>query len=584
MKISFALFALTSAATKPTDCVVKLYKNCFYDGYVGTYGHGQQYEHLGEDKVRNDVVNEASELAYAFNDDISSVEIEGNCAIFMYDKVGFKGDSRVLTKSTPCLVDTDIKENQEEKGRTGEHINDFNDKISSFKVASLYFDNEETAADEGNKWVSNDDYDKKMVVVKNTKYVSSTAETNEDGTPKIMTFTEDSYPEGLDHRATYALQYAQGGIGNREEVGKTVDCNKQFNGKSICSGANLFFTYNGMSARLVTPFETAHDAALATSKDLEVYIQDRQGNDVPAVLNGNQLDWKLDGRRNIRNRDAGDEKDAQDDCHVVVYEECQNFSNQERTGVYHDFFPGHYKKAQQDGSSITVKAIEIKGECKVRVYDLASFGGEEKVFTVSQECMNATPVQEFESRVLSASIKDGEYKKNSWHAQDAQKYNHASRGDAHTHSTESGSSTHLDNNMVSLHDVHQQPKQSLRVASLETVHYNYPTSYPTRYPTPSPTFSLDMPECPLKCVYHDFKNTGHKLNVIHQKSFIKQWSTFRATYPNVLQGEAQCWHELPGGVDEIKDSTDPAFMRNHQDFNHADSPVINPGGCHCRCS
>merc|ERR1740138_227921 len=96
----------TLAPTDPVKgCTVKLYKNCFYEGYVGTYGHGQQVNDLGKSVKEQGA--QTGILPYAFDNDISSIKIEGDCAIYLYDGKQFQGDSKVLTSDAPCLVAAD---------------------------------------------------------------------------------------------------------------------------------------------------------------------------------------------------------------------------------------------------------------------------------------------------------------------------------------------------------------------------------------------------------------------------------------------------------------------------------------------
>jgi len=565
----------TAHPTAADNCVVKLYKNCFYEGYVGTFGHGNQYEDLGDSiaVTRNElgeidnsgVVNKNSDLKYAFNDDISSVEISGNCAIYMYDQKNFHGDAKVLTKSTPCLVDTEML--NADKSKRGKHENYFNDQVSSFKVASLYFDNKNTAVEDGNKWVSNEAYDHTMVVVKNTPFVTST----KDG--KIMKFVNSDYPKFLDHRQRYVLAYAEGGIGSEEKVGARVVCKDDY-----CKGENLQFTYNSMSARLITPTETAFESLEGTTQ--KVMIQTRQGEDVPAVLQGNQMDWKKNANHMYK-RGHSETGLENDDCSVTIYEECQKFSTKARKGKFHKFYPGHYAKTDALGGSLDIRAVELHGDCKVRLYNQEHFGGEEQEILTQQECMDATILEEFHSQVSSHLLVDGVYV---GEPQEDGEWNH----DTGLWEAGGPAATHMRKAPV---------KHSLRVASLELVHHSYPTPYPTAFPTASPTFTMDMPECPLKCTYHARQaekqwnkqtgqdmNVGHMIKVIHQKDLLTDWRNFRAQYPTVLAGLHSCWHELPGGVDEVQDSNvfESGTKQNHQDYNHFEAGDY--GGCHCRCS
>lgn len=148
--------AVTQApSTAPTPgahdmCTVKLYNNCFFAGYVGTFSSGHHYTDLHQ------FVTDAYSDTY-----ISSIKIEGNCAVMLFSSENFQGTSKVYTKDVQCLVQPD--------GSAG-----MNDQTQSFKVASVYLDDEDTPIGAGNKWLARDEISSKLVYVTSGRYTGRT--------------------------------------------------------------------------------------------------------------------------------------------------------------------------------------------------------------------------------------------------------------------------------------------------------------------------------------------------------------------------------------------------------------------------
>jgi len=536
---------------------------------------------------------------------ISSVKIEGNCAVMLYDKENFVGDSKVLTSSAPCLVGN------------GEHADYFNDNVNSFKVASLYMDAKNspvttTVSDHlgnnferevGHKWVSSEDYANSMVVVKNVPYVLL-----EDGTVAKFKTVFDSntgeanaYPTNLDSRMNYAgdLEYANAGLSNAKackeceaDITKSRDeCAKfeckafgsatterggitQVDGATVrctgdkCQGETMKWAFNGLTARLTTPQTTLDDA---TTYDVVISYH---GQEVFTTLRGDQLTKKVGTERSSLTGTAANTAldstsiaadGSYDGCKVTLFEEC------DYKGTFHTYYPGHYPDSPK---ALEIGSLQIEGNCKVRLYDLADFGGVEHEYGINQKCFGGSLLEEFLTPIYEFTTINGVYQKKQVGAEK---------------------------------QVSTGTKKSLRVVSLDFDHFDYPTPYPTTFPTASPTFDLDMPACPVSCTYHEFAKDGkafnnHKIHVTHNKAKLAAFNNFRATYPydegkGPLKGGHTCWHEMPNGLDELqvyntikdgkmvtvnRDAAGTIDGRNHDDkiFKSADSE----GGCVCRCN
>jgi len=569
-------------------CTVKLYKNCFYEGYVGTFGHGQQIDDLG--KTVKEQGEQDGVLQYAFNNDISSIKIEGQCAIYLYDGKHFGGEAKVLTQSAPCLVQADASLDDKHF-----HTNYFNDKVSSFKVASMYMDPVGLGAEIGNKWVSREDYDKRVVVVKNTPYLYANGDKN-----VLYRFQDlNDYPEHLDYRQRYTLARVDGTIGNDSVDGSL----------HTFLGENLEFAYNGQTARLMiaadsnwgdldaTCRQQTHERIYYANGNVKEAFKNPDGNaqgckvmivdanhntEIPAFLNGNQMSWKKDANHGWRAHSS----DQAQDCFVEIFDTCADDDDRFPTDAGYTgtsdykafkFYAGHYDHIHTVGGEkqhIDVAAVRISGDCKLRMYDDLWFGGEERIITTNQYCMSHVSLQtEFESQVYSHMIVNGIFKQEALlhHGSSDMKFDQA---------------TYDKHGLTATTQRKADRQFSLRVNSLELVHYTHPTPYPTAFPTAEPTFHLDMPRCPLYCTYqndHGEKfdvNKGHILNVIHNRTAMSDWSAFRAQYSDALAGRHECWHEQPGGQDEMWDS--PDTHHNHAD--HGDFEASAEGGCHCRCS
>jgi hypothetical protein len=376
------------------------------------------------------------------------------------------------------------------------------------------------------------------------------------------------------------------------------------------TGTDLEFAFNGLTARLVNkatgPFadlpqtcttqtndrifvdgnpnnakrESYHNAA-GDAQGCEVVIVNGD-TELPAFLNGDQMDWKKDANHAWRPHTSQSEAS---DCSVTIYDKCavdgifpddENYSGPAAT--MKQYFAGHYGHLDIHGhtGSMNVAAVKVEGDCKLRMYNEKYFGGEEREIRTSQLCMQATDLKtEFESQVYSHMIVDGKFEQEALiHSGDGMKWDeelYKKHGLSHT-------KQRLAEN-----------QWSLRVNSLELVHYSHPTPYPTAFPTSEPTFHMDMPTCPLYCTYqndhHDSTwdvNKGHLLHVIHNRSAMPAWTEFRATYgTSALTGKHSCWHEQPAARgDEQWD--DESTKHNHADYFDHEGDLTH-GGCHCRC-
>jgi hypothetical protein len=570
-------------------CTVKLYANCFYEGYVGTFGHGQQVDDLG--KAIKDAGEQDGILPYAFDNDISSIKIEGQCAIYLYDGKHFGGEAKVLTESAPCLVQADAS-----LGDSHFHDNYFNDRVSSFKVGSMYMDPVGLGLEVGNKWVSNEDYDKRVVIVQNTPYLYA------NGDKDVLYRFQDlsDYPEHLDYRQRYTLALVNGTIGNDDTDGSAHSF----------LGENLEFAYNGQTARLMIAADSNWGDLDATctqqtndriqyatetgykpdgdATGCKVMIVDANHNtEVPAFLNGNQMHWKKDANHAWRTHSSTAESEAQD-CWVEIFDTCADADNRFPNDDGYNgpagatalkFYAGHYDHIHTNGAgdkqALDVAAVRVSGDCKLRMYDNLWFGGEERIITTNQYCMSHVSLQtEFESQVYSHKIVNGVFEQEELlhHGSSPVKFDQA---------------TYDKHGLTATTQRKADQQLSLHVNSLELVHYNHPTPYPTAFPTAEPTFHLDMPRCPLYCTYqNDHKqkfdgNKGHILNVVHNRTAMGDWSAFRAQYSHALDGHHECWHDQPESRgDEKWDDADT--LHNHAD--HGDFEASAEGGCHCRCS
>jgi len=451
-----------------------------------------------------------------------------------------------------------------------------------------------------------------MVIVKGLPYVQL-----EDGTIAKMTSTFDANgnevpaPAALDSRMNYNhLVYANEGLDNSKacdrctaDTTKSTDecakfeCKKlgqstilrdgsmQVDGKRVkcdadsCMGANLKWAYNGLTARLETPVKG--DLNADASYDVVIQIN---GQELFTTLKGDQMSFKLGAERSHLTGEANKELvstslDAAgnyDGCKVTLYEECHY------KGTSHTYYPGHYPHSAK---ALDVASVQIEGNCKVRLYDLQDFGGQEKEFGRNQECIGGSLVEEFNTPIYDYTTVNGEYV-----------------------------ATIVGTKKMAPFG----KKSSLRVLSLDFDHFDYPTPYPTTFPTASPTFDLDMPACPVSCTYHEFAKDGkefnnHKIHVSHSKKLLKGYNTFRAMYPfdegkGPLNGGHTCWHEMPHGLDELqvyrtlKDgkvvTVNQDEARNHDEhlFDQDDAVstdaqkaaqakgLLEKGGCICRCT
>jgi hypothetical protein len=568
----------TPEFTEP--CKVKLYRDCFYSGYVGTFGHGNQYASLDGTDPEGGFFNQGgSNDGHLKTDKISSVQVTGNCAVMLYDQKNYAGDSKVVTTDAACLVDLDGS------GDVGDY---FNDKVSSFKVASLFMDAKDSPitttidngvgrkvnVEVGNKWVSSKDYANQVVVLKNLPYVL----VKNQGITSIGKFIagDEPVPTHLDSRATYNdLAYANWGLDNSAACAKckaystwngvgenrcdkivckglgqsetctgpgalcrvnkgngiNVDGEKMesfSNDEESFKGENLHWAYNGLTARLVKPLtgkkvdDVSYDAVVTYN-----------GKEVYTTIKGSQFDWKKGAERSAltgsqeANTAASLEstslnaKGKMEGCKVTLYDEC------DYKGTYHQFYPGHYPDSNGE---LNIKSVKIEGNCAIRLYDSKNFGGQEKEFTASAECIDATLLEQFNDEYRLAV--------------------EGSLGGAGDKLDVNGKSIFAKRKIVAFGG-----KQSLRVLSLDLDHFDYPTPFPTSFPTASPTFDLDMPDCPVTCDYDQFSVKAHKIHVRHDKTLLKKWNLFRASYPyetgkGPIQGQHTCWHEMPNGLDE----------------------------------
>lgn len=152
-KVIDAVTSAPSAAPTIGDqdmCTVKLYNNCFFAGYVGTFSSGHHYTNL------NQFVSSAFSDTY-----ISSIKIEGNCAVMLFSNENYQGTSQVYTQDVQCLVRPD--------GSAG-----MNDQTQSFKVGSIFLDDQDTPIGVGNKWLTRNAISSHLVYVNSGDYTGRT--------------------------------------------------------------------------------------------------------------------------------------------------------------------------------------------------------------------------------------------------------------------------------------------------------------------------------------------------------------------------------------------------------------------------
>merc|ERR1711988_90809 len=261
----------------------------------------------------------------------------------------FKGSSKVLTQSNACLIARDGSQN-------------WNDRATSFKVASLYLDNEDTPIGQGNKWVSQSEMDTKLVMVNYFNLVNYGGKTAVLKRQFNINGVALPYPTALRNNKQYTIEFAT--------LNKDGSISKDGQTKRV-TGKELKWLIAGQTGRLAKPTQKI-DAK--TSYKLTVQLAD--GSALTTKLSGKYLAMKR------HNRAMKHLKITNYECRVTLFDKC------DYQGKSHTFFPGHYPSVGAHAPlNNKLSSIKIEGNCKVRVFDMNHYHGTEKEYAVSQPCL-----------------------------------------------------------------------------------------------------------------------------------------------------------------------------------------------------